>query len=204
MAPTARVFKVRFDLEGFQDLLIDAPEGESGKWFKMLRQDGRSWSGGWRPPPVYSPEPLLRRPDFWHLVGCYGLVVDARALDTAEPYLLAAGELLPLPFGNELLHISNVTGVYDCIDTDSAERSATGTEITRYPFIEHRIPETTLFKIPETVATEMFCASFGERDPELDFKFVVEHHRLTGLRFEEVWNDDVGPIAQDSNPFLAW
>jgi hypothetical protein len=55
---------------------------------------------------------------------------------------------------------------------------------------ENHFPESSLFKIPERLAT--LYVTEGRFDLEDEFKFRVEHGNLKRLLFEEVWRDENG------------
>ena len=59
--------------------------------------------------------------------------------------------------------------------------------IKEYHFEPSHFSESTLFKIPETAMAEVLTVS-GLKDPEDEFKFVVEREGLEGIIFEEVWS----------------
>lgn len=104
-------------------------------------------------------------------------------------YIDKACEVLPLYGDEHDLRILNVTYVLNCLDRKRSTFAPGFTDrIRRYVFHPHRLLYS-LFKLPETRASELFCAE-GVVSPEDEFKGMVERHGLTGLVFEEVWSDE--------------
>lgn len=192
---TTRVFQIRFDVSRYQSLLVDGDDGVFRRWKPMLELDGRPRAAHWAPPPVYSDQPLLERPDFWQLIGCpTGIVVHPSILEIVGPLLLSAGELLPLPYREMMFRLCNVTKVYDCLDASASLRDADDV-ITGFVFYEHRLPDEQLFKIADDHYRMVQLLTI-ERGPghETNFKSFVEQQGLSGLVFRELWNSNEGPL----------
>ena len=185
MTAAISVFRVEFDVDRYQALLIDGNDSVFRRWRPVIELDGRLKADQWTPPPVYSHKPLLDLPDFWHLYGCAGIVATEKAMEIVEYLFLRAGELLPLPFKDSVLTVLNVTEVYDCIDPSNVVTRPSGA-ISEYAFLPHRLPESSLFKIPETSWVEVLCVE-GVVPLEEGFRWLVESSGLQGLRFVELW-----------------
>jgi hypothetical protein len=146
----------------------------------------------WVSPRVYVPNPTLKKGNFFHL--CSGaFVTDPAATEKLQDLLEMAGELLPLHYKEEQYTLLNVTECKDCLDHDATEwvlGKTTGAKINikRYVFKPNRLPESTIFKIPERLA-HIFVAE-GRFDPDEEFKHRVEEENLKGLLFEEIWSDE--------------
>ena len=149
----------------------------------------------WIPPSVFSYEPLLREGDIWG----YGMIsstwaVAPRAFEILKWLLSDAGEVLPLPFSNRRFALLNVTQCVNCLDQENTEWEFGETthqpiRIERYAFHEERMPESSIFKIPETRRGEILCYE-GLKDPDDEFKTFVERHDITGVTFTELWSSD--------------
>jgi hypothetical protein len=103
-----------------------------------------------------------------------------------------AGELLPLQYKGDPYTLLNFTECMDCLDHKNTEwvlGKTTGAKINvkRYVFMPNRLPESSIFKIPERPSS-IFVAA-GRFDPDDEFKHVVEKEKLEGLLFEEVSSD---------------
>ncbi len=104
-----------------------------------------------------------------------------------------AGELLPLPHRGDLFHLVNVLECVNCLDEQNTKWVLGRTtnariRVEEYRFHANRLSESTLFKVPETALGEVLTVS-GLKDPEDEFKSVVEREGLEGINFEEVWSD---------------
>jgi hypothetical protein len=182
----ASVFRITFDGNQYQQLGYDLPEPA----IDLYRFDGTPRLDTWTSQPVYVHHPRLRRPDIWHLAGAAGLVFEARTIPELEPYISAAGELLELTDTDhaESLLFLNITQDVECLDV---EASTLGPVRWRLSFVERRMPESGLFKIPQADAVHVFVL---EREGEPDsFRRRVERLELVGLEFEPVWSSSDGP-----------
>ena len=107
---------------------------------------------------------------------------------------MASAESVQLPFENEQFALLNVTACVNCLDQDRTEwelGKSTGKRIRieKYAFHYDRLPESSVFKIPETRRGEILCYE-GVKDPEDELKPYVESHGITGLKFTELWASD--------------
>jgi hypothetical protein len=184
----ATVYRVRWaDLDRFQSFLVDRPDPPLETWLQFA---GVRLADSWTPLPIYSDQPRLQRPSFWHLVGAAVIVVEHEVVDLVGQFLYPAGELLPLRetgTDKEFLAL-NILRDTDCLDP-SADRID---ELTVVPdFIPHRLPESGLFKVPQLDTTHIF---YLERsDDHGSLIKTIERYELTGLRFEPVWTSAEGP-----------
>lgn len=187
-----RVYRVQLDLNRFQ---FFAPEDQEVFKKQTLVFDGTPRLENWTPPGVYIYQPKLRRGNFLGTgVGGGAFVCDERAREELQTHFEMSGELLPLPHKGEMFHIVNVTQCINALDEQRTEwvigretRARIG--IKRYAFHADRVPDTPLFKIPETDKSEILTAE-GRFDPEDEFKPTVEQLGLTGLIFEQIWTDE--------------
>jgi hypothetical protein len=89
------VYYVGFEVERFQSLLFDVADDEEFAAIPDLV--GGPLRDVWPTPPVYTDVPELPEPDIWHLTSMgQALVVTPPVVEKLEPFLTAAGELLPL------------------------------------------------------------------------------------------------------------
>jgi hypothetical protein len=138
---------------------------------------------------VYVEQPRLDIPDIWCLIGAAVLVMPREVVDSLEPHLSSAGELLPMKVpGPDKFFALNILQDVDCIDEGSLSLE---TMNLRPGFITHRLPETGLFKVPLVDTTHIFHV---ERDDDDDsFMQRVLREQLTGISFEPVWSSRTGP-----------
>jgi hypothetical protein len=178
------------DVNRFQFFLPEDPAGHLDR----LTFDGTPKLPGWEPPGVYVYKPKLKRGNFLSFMGGGALICDARAVEELREMLEMSGELLPLPHKGELFQTLNVTECVNVLDEEKTDwvigqttRQRIG--IKRYAFHPERLPETPLFKIPETARAEILTTE-ARIDPEDEFKPAVERLGLTGLLFEELWRSN--------------
>ena len=183
-----KVFRVAFESNDFQSFL----PSDSTVWeTDLLKMDCRKKLSEWVPPSIYILNPMLERGNVFHF--CSGaFVVDSLALEAVRTPLEVAGELLPLPHKGELFHLVNVLECVNCLDEDKTKwaygkRTNARIGIDEYFFYADRFSESTLFKIPETALGEVLTVS-GIKDPEDEFKSLVESAGLKGILFEELWS----------------
>jgi hypothetical protein len=183
------VYKLRLDSNNYQRFL---PEDEGIRKTERLTMDCTRKLPGWISPSVYVPNPRLKRGAFLHL--CSGaFVTDKNATEKLRDLLEMAGELLPIDYQNERYSLLNVTECMDCLNHECTEwvlGKSTGAkiDIKRYAFKADRMPESSIFKIPNRLAS--IYVTEGRYDPEDEFKARVEQINLNGLLFEEVWRDE--------------
>ncbi len=184
-----QVFRVRLNSNIFQSLLPDDPN----VWeTDLLKMDCEPKLSLWRPPAVHIVNPKRKRGSFFHL--CSGaFAVDLSKNGDLLAVLEMAGELLPLPFRGELFHLINILECVNCLDEQKTEwvlgkTTKARIRISEYQFHASRFSESSLFKIPETALGEVLTVS-GMKDPEDEFKSIVEREELEGILFEELWSD---------------
>src|SRR3954471_20290589 len=134
------VHRVTFDLDRYQALVYDLPGGQPEPF------DGVSRASTWLPQPVYVAGPRLERPDIWFLFGSGALVFDEEVARQLEPFVSYAGELLELRLSpnDEQLWALNVLQDVDALDPSGCSDD----DVRIVPrFIEHRLPESGLFKV---------------------------------------------------------
>jgi hypothetical protein len=182
-----QVFRIRLDSNRFQSLLPRDPAVWSSDSLIMDCNPKL----GWHAPPVYVPNPKLRKGSFLHL--CSGaFVADETAVEVLRTQLEMAGELLPIPVEDRLLHLINILECVNCLDHDRTQwvyGKATNARIrvAEYHFDARRFSEATLFKIPETAKAEVLTV-VGLKDAEDGFKEIVERTGLEGIVFELLWS----------------
>jgi hypothetical protein len=106
-----------------------------------------------------------------------------------------AGELLPLFHEGQEYAVFNVTDCVNALDQERTEwhiSKSTGTKsrtmIAAYAFKKDRLHRSSIFKIPERFVDILTWER--DQDPEWEFKAAVEQFGLTGITFEEIWDED--------------
>jgi hypothetical protein len=184
-----QVFKLRLNSNDYQSFLpVDGRIWETD----ILKMDCKRKLPDWKSPEVYIRNPTRQRGNFLHL--CSGaFVVDAVGMQKLRTICEEAGEVLPLAHGRDEYFLVNVLECANCLDNNNTKwvtGKSTGVRIRieNYHFDKSRFSESTLFKIPETAASEVLCVT-GFKDPADEFKSQVEALGLKGLLFEQLWSD---------------
>src|ERR1035441_5155480 len=175
------IFRIRLNSNEFQSFL---PADTSIWRTEALRMDCKPKLAEWKAPEIYIHNPKRERGNFFHL--CSGaFVTDSAATEGLRSVLEMAGELLPLVHKGSPFFLLNVLECVNCLDlqnTTWVTGKTTGARIRilEYQFNAQRLSESTLFKIPETAASEVLCVE-GLKDPEDEFKAQVEGSGFKGL-----------------------
>jgi hypothetical protein len=123
------------------------------------------------------------------------LVLNEKVLDICQTLFEIAGEILPLKVERgEKLFLLNILDCRNALDYDKTvwDYYSNGRKgrILNAAFHVNRIGNvSTLFKIPETCETSIYCY-IDDRDKDKDDQFYHLYHKynLTGLIFEELDN----------------
>lgn len=180
-----RVYRLRFDVNNYQYFL---PEREED--WPTLYMDCSPRSNNWKPIPVYIYQPKLKRGNFYSYTSG-ALITDPYATNILRTHFEKAGELLSLPYEEEVFTVLNVTECINCLDQDRTEwvyGKTTGEriKIKSYQFHLDRFSEFNIFKIPETCKAEILVVE-GLKNPEDEFKYEVKSSGLQGLIFDMIW-----------------
>lgn len=187
---SATVYRVEFETNTYQAFLYDLPEPDLGLWLF----DGTPRQATWAPQPVYSDNPRLRVPGVWSLIGAAVLVMFDDAIASLASFVPGSGELLPLHVveTNSTTYALNILNVVDCLDKGASDFGDPSTR--QLSFIEHRLPEDGLFKVPEYDTVDMFVV---ERSGGVSFRSALDEHDLTGIVLRPVWSSESGTIPLD-------
>jgi hypothetical protein len=182
-----RVYRFVNDVKHYQYFLTEQEED----WEK-LALDCTPVAGAWEPPAVYIYRPTHRRGDFFHY-GDGTPILSPRATDVLATYLEMAGELLPLPHGDETFTVLNVTECINCLDQEHTEweYAETGERlgIKKYAFHPRRFSESPIFKIPETRKVDVLILDRYDDGAE-SVKHFLERSGLQGYILQELWSDE--------------
>lgn len=132
-------------------------------------------------------------------IAWIGMLTFAFRRDVAgelSEILEAAGELLPFTVDGEIWYCYNVLTSTEALDPDKCDyeivQGNTRMGLKSYAFDPARLPESSLFKIPQDNHTTMFCVDRRENDEQVlgNFFCAVAAHGYTGVKFEEVFSDE--------------
>ena len=174
--------------------------GSSDEVWRFIAPDGEGLNGvpfgrKWKVPTFFIEKPLIPKPNFFRT--CLAFVCDEKARELAGGPLEMSGEFLPIRVEGEKgkYWIYNTTNTINVLDAKKSKWQKVGPgpndRILRKPsFIAARFGEESIFKIAENRGGRMYCLECSGDPDDGEFKAVVEHHDLTGLRFELVWDDE--------------
>ena len=191
-----KVYLIKREVNTFRSVLFSRSQDIGAPLYSF---DGTPAAESWAPLKVYCDNPKKKRGDFWDVGVGLTFAATAQALELVRTPFEMAGELLSLEFAArrgpsvvEPLTVLNVTSVVDCLDHDRCTFMTFDDGVTvlesEAPLIFNpsRFDEPSIFKVPETAASDIYCRE-DDGDSELEFKAAVEKHGLTGLRFVQVW-----------------
>lgn len=193
-----QVFRVERDYSTkFRELEFDGDDDDLGALWAHLRH-GTLMSDSWQPPPAYVTNAACPPPDAYVLPWLKGFGFSQRAIELVGEDLNLAGELLPLSVSGEPVWFLNIITIPDCLDADTSTFHLSGLPIS-YSFIRHRLPDGSLFRIPQTAGGEMLCLH-EDGNPSRDFMARWMNAGLIGTQFLPVWNSRDGGLPP-SGPF---
>src|SRR6218665_1104630 len=149
-------------------------------------------NSNWKELEVFIYNPKTKPKNFYGLISGI-LIFDEKVLEVCQTVFEMSGEILPIQVERgPKLYLLNVLQCMNGLDYNRTKwdyyDDGTKGRILEYKFHENRIVnESTIFKIPETCATSIFCFT-DERDEDDQFYHLYHKHKLTGLIFEEINN----------------
>jgi hypothetical protein len=143
---------------------------------------------------VYNADPIKKMKNFFTIGTASALVFDEHTLEICQTVFEMAGEILPIKVerGPDL-YLLNVLECMNGINYDTTVwdyyNDGTKGRILKYGFHPERVlNEASIFKIPEDLKTNIFCYA-DVKNPDDEFYHLYHIHKLTGLIFEELYND---------------
>lgn len=183
-----KVYEVEPDVDRFQTFL---PEERYRNSAADDFFDATPLANKWPRPEVYVLHPKLKVGDFFGFLSPGTIVATPEAYQKVEFFFDVAGEALPLIYKGREYALLNVLECIDIVDQERAEwlliPEGEKAMLTKYAFHENRFTRSSLFKVPETCRGALLTYE-RSGDPEEEFKAFVEHNKMTGLLFREVWS----------------
>ncbi len=185
----AKVYTLNFDVNLYQAVFLKDRGricvGDPQLDFRLGRPVGRDWV----PLELFVLEPKLKVPNFWYF-QTGEMAVDEKTSELMGPHLLRAGELLPVHVeGQGRLFLVNVLECLNCLDREKSvlpgHDRPLGTRL-KYAFHAGRFSGSSLFRIPDDNRAGLYTLE-ETGDPGKEFKAAVEQQKLTGLKFELLW-----------------
>ena len=162
----------------------------------QIELDCRPQEGGWVPPSMEIPEPLLDRGNFFNGERHY-FIVEKEGLYALAPHFEAVGEILPVLYEEEDFFLINILACEARLAIDKSDWGY-GIGVKHYPygipkkysFREDKLPlgMYRLFKIPETHMVEILLCEDDEEDKTFSFRTLYNQYKLTGLIFQKIWD----------------
>jgi hypothetical protein len=182
-----RIFKIKTDTNNIQLLnLCDV----SKRTLEKFKFDCEPKMQDWEDDLFYIYNPKIKAKNFFSIgSGC--LVFDERTLELCRMIFEMSGEIIPIKVERgEDLYILNVMECMNGLDYENTKwdyySDETKGRILKYAFHKDRVMnESTIFKIPETSKTDIFCFA-DVKDREEEFYHIYHDNNLTGLIFEEI------------------
>jgi len=187
-----RVFRVEADVNTYQYFMLQDQ--------RLLRSEQLRFDGTviheWSPPAVFSYQPQLAYGDFWGFqMWSAALAASPKAIRLLHVLFARAGQLLDLPYQGEHFGLLNVTQCVDCLDPEHTQwilgqETKKPIRIAKYSFVPERLPESSIFKLPQTARSEILCHE-GRMSNEDEFRACVEAFALHGLHFRQIWTENI-------------
>ena len=185
-----KIYKVIDDANNIQ--LVQPTDFNLIKNLNFLDFDCDLRASEWKELEVYIYNPKTKPKDFYSMISGI-LIFNEKVLDICQTVFEMSGEILPLQVERgEKLYLLNILQCMNGLDYNRTiwDYYPNGNKgrILDYKFHEWRIVnESTLFKIPETSKTDIFCFT-DDRNEDDQFYYLYHKHKLTGLIFEEIDN----------------
>lgn len=129
-------------------------------------------------------------PDFFSIAPNFLIFKDI-SLDIRMWDILGDSGEVVFSYNSQKICALNPLVSYNCLNkqrTKYQKKELGKSIITEYYFHTDRIHGLSLFHIPETYMTSIYCISDSEY-PDSDFCKIYQELNLTGLLFREVWVD---------------
>lgn len=187
---TMIIYRIKPSLDKIQNIL---PVDEG--FYDILTFAGEPKLPTWEPISFYVFNPLRVKANFYIFASNSGVIaMDEKAAYELSPFWGLAGELLPiyLEDGTKLL-LLNVLEIANALNQKDTVfdyyPDGTRGRILKPVFHTNRFPESSIFKIPEVVKSNILTYS-GVKAPEDEFYTAYHESGLSGLVFEEYYSNE--------------
>lgn len=180
---TKEIYLIKTDADTYQYFLPEDIEEIS-----KLSTNCKSKKDIWLPPSVFIYEPFLEKGDFYQ-AGFDYLISSPRATAILRNHFEMAGEVLPLPYNDEIYSFVNILRCYDCLNKDETIWKPSLLP-EKYVFKVNRLPYPGLFKIPETHTGEILVLVDTSAPASDNFKATIERNNIRGLVFDKLWEHE--------------
>lgn len=187
------VFQVAADIENAQILETHSGEGDLEKLF--ARPANGEWVSG-RPWPSHLTvfDQNAPRANFFYLHDMF-LVMDEPAEKVCR-VAFSSGELLRFPAeGPGHVYLFNPLRRLDEHAVDWAATKGKYGAYHNLTLVRQHIPPPSIFRLPKMSGLYL---SSELRDDAGDFLYLYQKHKLSGLYFKRLWDEDSGPVPNRS------
>lgn len=186
-----RVYEVEADVDHFMQFVC---EDEAFTESALFCLDGTPRAEIWTAHKMQPFSVSLECGDFSYVSGACSLLIWPRARKILRDVIQQSGELLPVDIGKDECCLLNVTECVDCLDERATvwvygKETRKPIRIKEYGFVPSKLPQSSLFKIPERRKTRIY-ATEGLVANEQTFKWLVEANGLRGLLFKLIWSNE--------------
>jgi len=187
-----KVFKIKNDTNNIQQL---QPVDHSKITLERFKFECESKKDSWEEMLYYVNNPKTKSKNFYSF-SSGTLACDDETLEICRTVFEMSGEILSIQLENgPKLYVLNILECVNGLDYENTiwdyYDDGTKGRILKYSMHHERIlNESTIFKIPETAKTDIFCYS-DIKDPEDEFYYIYKSNNLTGLLFEEVYSSEL-------------
>lgn len=177
-----KIWELRYD--GVNQHAVLVPSDEEGNLLSIFMADGKikHWDQRPKVEPFIEKRKKLAKPraDLSYLIAG-SIVLNKKAHDALQDFLLPFGQLLELDCKGEIEYFYNVTNLIPCIDYEASEKK--GKAVVKEVFLPNAVPEDTplIFKDPYTVRSRIYLNQAGKEKLE----GLTETSDLFGARFVE-------------------
>jgi hypothetical protein len=188
-----KIYRVTTDLDCWSLLPTDKEFWKQTNLFQV-----HGMRATWRNPAFYVRDPVRTHCMDFNDVAAGAFVYGEKVNQSDFGEIIEkSGEVLPaiMDASGESVYVFNATACYNCLDRKNTDArwtpdNSVAIQVQEYAFHADRIGDRNLFKIPEMKRVGLF-ALVGRDEPEDEF--YTQYHALgfTGLKFEEVWSDEV-------------
>ena len=182
-----RIFKIKTDTNNIQ---LVQPSDHSKITLERFKFDCETKKDDFKDVSFYIYNPKTKPMNFFSTGGgC--LVFDEKTLELCRTVFEMSGEIIPIEVErSEDLYILNVLECMNGLDYENTKwdyySDGTKGRILNYVFHKERVMnESTIFKVPETSKTDIFCFA-DVKDREDEFYHIYHDNKLSGLIFEEI------------------
>jgi hypothetical protein len=182
-----KIYKIKIDSNNVQAV---QPILKIENLLDFMKFDCISKKENWKEIDVYVYNPKMKPKNFYNM-GIGTLIFDEKTLEICQSIFEMAGEILPIQIERgPKLYILNVLECMNGLNYENTKwdfyNDGTRGRILEFAFHKDRIEnEATIFKIPETSKTDIFCFS-DTKDRSDEFYHLYHDNGLTGLIFEEI------------------